>query len=177
LRFAPHRQTRPLTEDTDIVQIADSGARLLVSHDFAEYINAVLRLSRDAGFTAGTPVIDLTGHYPGILYLMAAKPAGAPWLIGGYPGSHAMAEKYLDRVSCEEFAKSWVLTEANGTRMLSSDILQKYGIDPERDYTVAATLDSPTGTYPESYKQQLLKPTRAPQEAIAACELAGARKR
>jgi hypothetical protein len=172
----PYRQTRPLTADADAIQIADTGARLLVSHDFAEYINAALRLSRDAGFKAGTPMIDLSGHYPRTLYIIGSKPVGAPWLIGGYPGSDASAARFLDRVSCEELAKSWILTEPNGPQKLSSDILRKYGIELESHYTIVAVLDSPTGTYPDSYKQQLLKPTRTKQEAGAACELARARR-
>jgi hypothetical protein len=174
--ITPQRQTRPLTADADAIQIVESGARLLVSHDFAEYINAALRLSRDAGFKAGTPMIDLSGQYPGTLYIIGSKPVGAPWLIGGYPGSDASVAKSLDRVSCEELAESWILAEPNGPRKLSSDILKKYGIELERDYTIVAVLDSPTGTYPDSYKQQLLKPTRTRHEAVAACELARARK-
>ena len=170
--MTPYRQTRPLIADADAIQIAESGARLLVSHDFAEYINAALRLSRDAGFKTGTPMIDLSGHYPGLLFVMGAKPVGAAWLIGGYPGSHALAGKFLDRVSCEEFAKSWILTEPDGLRKLSADILKKYGIDIERNYTIVAVLDSPTGTYPDSYKQRLLKPMRTRQESVTACESA-----
>jgi hypothetical protein len=172
----PYRQTRPLTADAGAVQIAGSGARLLVSQDFAEYINAALRLSRDAGFKAGTPMIDLTGHYPGMLYIMAAKPVGVPWLLGGYPGSNALAEKYLNRVSCDELAESWILTEPDGLRKLSPGLLTPYGIELQRDYAIVAVLDSPTGTYPDSYKQQLLKPVRTRQEAVSACELARARK-
>ena len=172
----PHRQTQPLTADADAIQSAGPGARLLVSHDFAGYINAALRQSRDAGFKAGTPVIDLTGHYPGMLYIMAAKPVGAPWLIGGYPGSNALAEKYLNRTSCDELAESWILTEPDGLRKLSPELLKQHGLDIQRDYAVAAVLDSPTGTYPDSYKQQLLKPVRPPQESVSACELARTRK-
>lgn len=173
--MTPHRQTRPLTDDTDAVQIAESNARLLLSHDFAEYVNATLRLSRDAGFKAGMPMIDLSGHYPGMLYVMGAKPVGTAWLIGGYPGSHALAAQFLDRVSCEEFAESWILTEPDGIRKLSPAILKKYGIDIERDYAIAAVVDSPTGTYPDSYKQQLLKPMRTRQESVSACESARGR--
>jgi hypothetical protein len=172
----PYRQTRPLTADADAIQIAESGARLLVSQDFAEYINATLRLARDAGFKAGTPMIDLTGHYPGMLYIMAAKPVGVPWLLGGYPGSNALAEKHLNRASCDELAVSWILTEPDGLRKLSPDLLKQYGIELQRDYAVVAVLDSPTGTYPDSYKQQLLKPARPRQESVSACELARARK-
>lgn len=172
----PHRQTQPLTADADPIQVAGSNARLLVSRDFAEYINAILRGSRDAGFETGGPMIDFSGHYPGALYVLGAKPVGAAWLIGGYPGSDAFAAKLLDRISCEELAKSWILTEPNGPRKLSSDILKKYGIELESHYTIVAVLNSPTGTFPDSYKQQLLKPKRTRQEAIAACELARARK-
>jgi type IV secretory pathway VirB2 component (pilin) len=174
--MTPHRQTRPLTADADVIQVAASGARLLVSRDFAEYINASLRLSRDAGFKAGTPMIDLTGHYPGMLYIMAAKPVGAPWLIGGYPGSDELAAKFLGRVSCEELAESWILTEPDGLRKLSPNLLKQHGTDIQRDYAVVAVLDSPTGTYPDSYKQQLLKPMRTRQASVSACESARARK-
>jgi hypothetical protein len=170
--MTPYRQTSPLIADADAIRIAESGARLLVSHDFAEYIDAALRESSDAGFKTRTPMIDLTGHYPGMLYVMGAKPVGAAWLIGGYPGSYALVTKFLDRVSCDEFAESWILTEPDGPRKLSPDILKKYGIDIESNYSIAAVLDSPTGTYPNSYKQQLLKPMRTRRESIAACQTA-----
>ncbi|MEA2880826.1 MAG: hypothetical protein QOH32_45 [Bradyrhizobium sp.] len=172
----PYRQTHPLVADTEAVQTAGPAGRLLVSPDFASYINEVLGLSRDAGFTAGTPVIDLTGHYPGMLYLMAAMPAGAPWLIGGYPGSKTLAEKYLDRAACDELAGSWILTEPDGPRKLSPALLTQYGIDIQRDFAVVAVVDAPTASFPKSYKQQLLKPVRSRQDAVLACEAARARK-
>ena len=170
--MTPQRQTHPLTADREAVEVAGSGAKLLVSPDFARYINGLARSSRAAGFQTGTAMIDFSGHYPGALYLLGAKPAGAPWLIGGYPGSDALAAGFLNRASCEELARSWILAEPDGPRKLSADVLSKNGIDIARDYTIAAVLDSPTGTYPDSYEQQLLKPARPPQEAVAACRSA-----
>jgi hypothetical protein len=167
----PYREPGSLLTNTVPVRIGTTG-RLLVNPDSAAYIETLQRFARNAGFQAGTPMIDLTGVSPGSLFVLAAKPLGSAWLIGGYPGSNALATKNLDLVSCHELAGSWILTEINGPRPLSPDLLLKYGIDLTHDFDVAGTLHAPTGSFSAGHQQQLLKPKRSLPEAVSACEAA-----
>ena len=105
-------------------------------------------------------MLDLTGHYPGALYALNANAIGRPWMIGDYPGSDQLAFAALDRVPRGLLRRAWILTEPAGPRKLSPDILKRYGIDLAKDYTEVGSIDSPTGSYTDSYKQHLLKPAK-----------------
>jgi hypothetical protein len=166
----PYRDPNPLMSSTVPVQIGPAGDMLLVNSNIAAYLEELRRLSRNAGFQSGTPMIDLTGHYPGSLYALGAKPVGAAWLIGGYSGSDRLAAANLDVVPCQELVRSWVLIEPEGPLRLSTDVLRKYGIDPENDLEIVGALDSPIGALPTSYKQELLKPRPAVQNVLSSCE-------
>lgn len=154
----PYRQTQPLRLNTDLVQFAGTGSKLLVSRGFADYVAKLQLLAATAGFKAGDPMLDLTGRYPGALYALGAQSVGRSWMIGGYPGSEALAIANLDRVSPAELKSAWILTEPDGPRKLPTDILKRYGIDVAHDFHEVGELNSPRGSYPDRYKQHLLKP-------------------
>ncbi len=156
----PYRQTQPLRLQQNIMHIEGTGSELLVSREFAEYVDKLQQLATTGGFRVEMPMLDLSGHYPGSLYALGARSLGRSWLIGGYPGSDALAVANLDRVPREELAKAWILTEPTGPRKLSPEILRRYGIDLMNDYIEVGSLDSPTGSYPESYRQHLWRPAR-----------------
>ena len=166
----PYRDPNPLTSSTVPVKMGRADDMLRLNPNFATYLEALRQVSSKAGFQAGTPVIDLTGHYPGSLYAIGAKPVGAAWLIGGYPGSNNLATFNLDLVACQELVRSWVLIEPDGPLRLSMNLLQRYGIDLQRDFEIVGTLKAPIGAFPNSYKQELLKPKPDSREAVSACE-------
>jgi hypothetical protein len=150
---------------------------LILSQEFADYLDQVNRAASEKGLQRGAPMIDLTGHYPGTLYALGAKTLGEVWAAGGYKGSNNFATLALDRESCAEMSNAWILIEPSGPRTLTPSIMSRYGADIQRDYEVAGTFQSPTGAYPKSYAQYLLKPTRPSGEAEAACEQQKASKR
>jgi hypothetical protein len=156
----PYRQTQPLGQNKARIQFAGTGSTLLVSRGFAGYVDKLNQLAIVSGFKVGEPMLDLTGHYPGALYVLGAKAVGRAWMIGGYPGSANLASVALDRVPRQDLTRAWILTEPNGPRQLSLELLKRYGIDPAKDFIDVGTIDSPTGTYPESYKQHLLRPAK-----------------
>jgi hypothetical protein len=156
---APYRQP-PLSQDKEPVQVASTGSRLLVAREVSEYLQSLGRLAREGGFHAGDLMLDLSGHYPGALYLIGARPVGRPWMIGGYPGSDDLAAAVLDRVPAEDLRKSWILCSPTGPRKLSSDLLKKRGLDLARDYEEVGIVRSPKGEYPYSIGQRLLRPVR-----------------
>jgi hypothetical protein len=111
---APYRLATPIWGQTDRVAIRDSGLR--VDPQAARYLQTLKQAALDNGFSEGTPVIDLTGRSPGTLYAIGARPPGAAWLLGGYPGSLAFTVQALAHVPRAELERAWVLTAPDGGR-------------------------------------------------------------
>lgn len=159
---APYRQFCPLHQNTHVICLP-GGSQLKVSRDSAQYIRDLNRMALNGGFEVGSPVIDLTGHFPTALYALGAKPVGLAWLIGGYQGSEAMLSAVLDRVAPKELQRAWVLTEPEGPRKHSVDILRRHGIQIDTDYVEVGTINTPKADdYPKSFQQHLLKPKAKP---------------
>lgn len=167
----PYRQPQPLWLNTQITAVGSSGSKLVLSPDFGEYINRARVLAQSAGFKPETPMIDLTGHSPGTVYILGAKAIGQPWMVGGYPGSGRLAQSMLDSVPCEDIARSWLLLEPSGNRRLSPEILKLYGIDLQEDFIKVGDLERPTGRRGNkgAYGQALFKPVRPLPAATRAC--------
>jgi len=164
----PYRQTRPLQEQHTLVAVGPGDRLLAMSDDFAAYIEGLRQLARNGGFTPGTPMIDLTGHYPGALFALDAQAIGQAWMIGGYSGSNSLAKSALALVSCERIAEAWLLDEPDGRRALSMDAVLPAGLD----YELVGSIMSPAGSYPQAYEQQLFRPVGDPSERRSACEAA-----
>jgi hypothetical protein len=165
----PYRQSQPLRSNTDTVKVAFTVGELKVSHESAVYIRNFQVFALQNGFQKDTPVIDLTGHSPGMLYMLAAKSIGLPWMIGGYYGSELFATAGLDRVSCDELGRAWILEELGGPSFLNPTMLHRYGIDINVDYKEAGEMNLPVGLNSAGHLQRLLKPTRCLEIAKTAC--------
>lgn len=148
----PYRQSTPLREDVAEVRIGRG--RVGVSPDMALYAKRIGEIAILNGMQSGTPLIDLTGHQPGVARLLDAKAVGQAWIVGGYPGSTAAAVKIVEAVHCADLVDAWLLTEPEGPRALPTTVLGAYGLI----YTRAGMILSPTGDYPEPFRQYLLKP-------------------
>lgn len=173
----PYRQSQALRLQDEPTTLGRHEAKLVLPRQTAEYFRTVTSIAKSAGFQRGTPVFDLTGHSPGTVFALGASAVGQPWMIGGYKGSERLASMMLDRASCPDISKAWVLTEPEGPRKLDTSILRRFGIDFRRDYVEVGALFTPLGIrdYPAIYEQRLLKPTRPANEAIAACREARGR--
>jgi hypothetical protein len=88
----PYRQPVPLLQNRDPVSIR--GSTLLLGPNYATYFQDLDRISNAAGFTAGTPIIDLTGTSAASLSAMRAKAIGQPW--------HIRAARHLLFSRCEK---------------------------------------------------------------------------
>lgn len=162
----PYRQTQPLAMQHTDVAIGRGGHALPMSADFAAYIEGLRTLATEAGFVAGTPMIDLTGHYPGALFALDAQAIGQAWMIGGYHGSSEMSRSALQQVPCAQIAAAWLLREPEGERALSAEIVLPAGLD----YEDVGGILSPMGTYPQAYQQWLSRPIGSMEERQSACE-------
>lgn len=168
---APYRQPQPLWLNNQTVEFGEPPSTLVVSSGYAAYIAEAKKKAREAGFQAGTPVIDLSGQSPGILFAIGARNAGYPWLSGGYPGSAVAIRAMLGRVPCVELANAWVLLERDGPRAVDSSVLSVFGANIDTDFAVAAEWRTAAGAggYQEPRTQQLLRPLRGASSAASAC--------
>lgn len=167
----PYRQPQPLWLNNQPVEFGNPAHSLTLSSGFAAYIEEANRKAQAAGFQPATPIIDLSGQSPGILFALGARSVGYPWLSGGYPGSVAVVKAALNRMNCRDLAGSWVLFERDGPRALDSSVLSVFGADVEKDFEVVAHWNTAPGAggYADVRSQELLRPTRPLTEAIADC--------
>ena len=167
----PYRQPSPITTTMQEVAGGPGPGGLHLDAGYARYVDAIRAAAGGAGFRSGTPVIDLTGHSPGSIYVLGAHAVGVPWLLGGYPGSDQSATRILSSVACSEMAAAWLLVEPNGPRHLSPTVLERSGIEVQANYRVTGKFVTPVGFggYATPSEQQLLKPVRPLEEATRAC--------
>lgn len=154
----PYRQTVPLRLQRVERGLSAASATVRVSEDVARYLQSLQIAAGNAGFRPGDMMIDLTGHYPLVPYLLGGRALGLPWLLGGYPGSAEMASAALARVPRDSLRAAWVLLEPAGPRRIPFGVLTALGIDTAAHYVVAGTFQSPAEDYPQRYAQVLLRP-------------------
>lgn len=161
----PYRQTEALRAMNMPVRLGPAGTELLMSEGTGTYLGEIAAAARAAGFAAGDPLLDLTGRSPGAVFALGAYPVAANWVIGGYRGSGAVAERLLSGVPCELLAGSWVLTAPDGPRALSmADLLPG-----EWSFTDVASVRF-TDSDQRSETQHLLRPDGNVVERAAVCE-------
>ena len=171
---SPYRQPQPLRDNDYKLEIGKPGSTLVLSKGFGRYYAEAISLAQQAGFKQGTPVIDLTGQSPGILYAMGASNIGQPWTVGGYPGSDALAVAMLKKVTCRELAIAWLLVELEGPRKISPGVLSSFGANMATDFETVGAFKTAEGAggYKEVRVQQLLKPIRSVGDATTGCSAA-----
>jgi hypothetical protein len=154
----PMRQSEPLHAQSHPIRNTTGSGKILVAADLASYIASLRDLLNGAGFQQNDPLVDLTGHSPGAVYLAGGTPPGVPWLLGGYPGSRTFAAEALSLAGCEVRAKSWVITEPGGPDSIPNDVLHQFGLDLERDFQYVGTVATPQTTFKVGGKQLIWKP-------------------
>ncbi|WP_137808365.1 hypothetical protein [Pseudomonas sp. G(2018)] len=169
----PYRQAEALRLNHSSTEVGQPGSLLFLSDGYANYVNEAVEFASTAGFESGTPIIDLTGQSPTLLYALRAESIGYPWIAGGYPGSLEVAKLGLRRVPCGKLASAWLLLEPDGPRALSGELLKDSGINLSEHYQVVASWDTAegAGSYKIRRHQQLLKPLRSGRLAAQACEI------
>ena len=167
----PYRQPQPLRLNESVVEFGPQKSTLVLSEGYATYINAAVDGAREAGLGVATPMLDLSGQSPGILYALGAENIGQAWTIGGYPGSLRLAGAALEHVPCEKIAAAWVLLEPDGPRSISSELMFDLGADFPNAYEFAASWNTAEGAggYLPARAQVLYKPVR-PWETMQACQ-------
>lgn len=183
----PWSQVKNLRAYTAVTPMP-GGAKLVLSQPLHDYLAAARAQALAAGLEVGTPVVDLSGRSPGLLFVLETRALGLPWLIGAIPntstayfglrlpivshaGSNSAAVEALGFENCADLAKAWVLIEPEGLHHLDqTSVMASFGAG-QADYVAAATFETPVndGDYPNAYRQFLLKPVRPAALAEQSC--------
>lgn len=168
----PYRQPQPIRLNDSAITFGARPTTLVLSASYARYIAEAISAAQGAGFEPGTPVIDLSGQSPGLLYALGASSIGQAWNVGAYPGSLKLAEVALDKASCDEIASAWVLFEAGGPRSIPNELMRSVGSGfPEGYARVGVFSTAPgAGGYAASRTQEIYKPV-ARTELLHGCKL------
>ncbi|WFU40202.1 hypothetical protein QA640_39385 [Bradyrhizobium sp. CB82] len=188
---------RPRGQENDLRAYAavtplPRGGTLVLPQSLSDYLATARAQARAAGLEVGTPMVDLSGRSPGLLFVLETRALGLPWLIGPwdpieahfgqprplvpYAGSNVAAAEALGLENCADLAKAWVLIEPEGTHHLDqSGVMASFGAR-QTDYVVAASFEAPIndGDDPEAYRQFLLRPVRPATLAEQSCREARA---
>ena len=129
-----------LFEQNEELRISNSTLKL------SPLAKAYIETLRSAFFEPRIPVIDLTGASPGALFVVAARPVGAPWMLGGEDGSQELARYDLSKENLETLRSAWILTAPDSPRALETGMLQHLGLE-----------------FPDEYEQviRVIEPARA----------------
>ncbi|MCK1574632.1 hypothetical protein [Bradyrhizobium sp. 174] len=166
----PFRQVKDLRAYTAIMPMP-GGGKLVLPQSLRDYLAMAIAQARSAGLEVDTPVVDLTGLSPSLLYVLETRALGLPWLMGAQPGSNAVAVKTLGLENCADLAKAWVLTELDGPyRLDQASVMASFGAE-QADYVTAATFNPPIfdDDNPNATRQLLLKPVRLAASAEQSC--------
>ncbi|MGP4841331.1 hypothetical protein [Agrobacterium cavarae] len=166
----PQRQPQPLSLNDVTLDISSRQVPITLSSSYASYLSAVITLVKANDFKPDTPVIDLSGQSPGVLYAIGAKSVGLGWMIGGYPGSQQLVKAALSQVPCEDIATSWILLEAEGPRSIPAEILKPFGVAFPQGFKKIGTWRTPKGAggYEDARTQELYSPMET-ERTLSAC--------
>lgn len=167
----PYRQTQPLRLNSSNLEIGPQKSKLNLSESYSTYFVSAISTAKKVGFEPNTPLIDLSGQSPGILFAINAKNIGQPWTLGGYPGSLAFVKAGLSRFSCEDISHAWVLFEPDGPRKIAPELMVEIGANFPSNYDQVGSWQTAKGAggYAASRDQQLYKP-RFPKDTLTTCK-------
>jgi hypothetical protein len=164
----PYRQPQPLFHNQELAILGEGKSKLILSMNAASYLERWSAVLNTAGFKKNTPMIDLSGHYPGLIFAIQGKSIGVASSLGGYPSSNKLLIRGLNLVSCEEITQSWILIELNDSNSISSDVLSSFGASLANDFMLVG---SNTSLYEK--KQFMYQPRHGNIElAIKKCKSA-----
>lgn len=143
----PYRQEGAKWTYRSPLTIATSKQKIYVSKDIQAYVAQTQKLLNSNGFKLGTPIIDMTGQSPSLIYLIGGKAVGQAWMIGGYPGSSELAKKVISKINKSDLSRAWIITEKQGQRSLDLSALTVNGLDiyNKSHYIYAGSIVTPKG--------------------------------
>ena len=142
----PYRQATPIHAQNDRVTSGPL-ATLRLSPETAAFARTLRERAAEAGFTPGTPVIDLSGELPGVVVLLEGRAPVTPWILGGYDQSDWLLRFAVDNTPAEVRERAWLI-EMSGPRSFAPELIDALGFDLNDGYRIAATAQHPLHNLP-----------------------------
>ena len=118
-----------------MVDLGKNLGEIAFSESSAAYIETIRSQAAKHGWVPNTPLIDLTGQAPGATLVLAADFLGAPWVVGGYPGSsNALQWMLSSERNSGKLADAWVIESVGSKRALEVQVLRNVGLRFPQDY-------------------------------------------
>ena len=133
--------------------------RIIFSANYASVFTDLQNQAETSGFRTETPVIDLSGMSPGIIYILDGRSPVYPWMAGGYANSTQFARSILSEWKEEDIQQAWILTSKIFTSLPESLLVEK-GLDFPGSYQEVATITLPIASYRDFPTITLWKPVR-----------------
>lgn len=114
-----YRQHSALGAQDYPVVLGDRETMLRVDSQTGKKLKDTTAMFSKAGFKPGQSVLDLTGDGPGVIFAVGAKPLGTPWMLGGYPGSAAAADRVIEKLDPTALRNTWLLTSTDNPRRIN----------------------------------------------------------
>ncbi len=143
--LAPYRLIAPITSQTNPIELFAAPGKLHVDSKTKFYVEELQRAALQAGWTKGTPLIDLTEN-PGAALILNASAPVTPWLYGErYPG---FTQAALEMAGSSVTQKAWVLsTPEKVPHRTPDDVLDHIGLNFPENY-------SETGTFRTGFRNR-----------------------
>ncbi len=154
-----YRQDINVWEMNTETAIRSGKEKIIVSAKYASMFNELQSRAKSEEFKEGTPVIDLSGMSPGIVYILDGRAPVYPWMAGGYANSTQFARNILNDWKDDELQQAWVLTSEIFTSLPES-LLEEKGLDFPEGYQKVTTITIPIASYREHPTITLWKPAR-----------------
>jgi hypothetical protein len=140
---SPYRLDAPLLADLAPVSALEPLSGLELESERAAFLSRFSETMEAQGFRDGTPLLDLTGAHPGLVYAVGGVPPGISWIGGGYSFSLGLLRESMALMDETQHQNVWLLFAPGHHRGFSEDELRQAGIDLDRDFEQAATLPLP----------------------------------
>lgn len=138
----PYRLNSPITSQTEPIAIIGlEGEQIRVDSESAIFLRKLQAISSQAGFSAGSPLINLTGLGPGIGLAIGGIPPVYPWIAAGYPNSPSILDMVWSQSTSQQRMDAWIMGPIH-TSFSGADALA--ALQPlEKSYVLVGTAMEP----------------------------------
>jgi hypothetical protein len=124
---APYRLAAPVGSQVVPTELGQA-VELKLDGKTSAFVRALRKAANQGGFCYGDIAVDLSGSLPGAVFAIGGQMPVFPWILGGYPFSDRLAQRYLKILDPKRFDRSWLITgETPGS--FSMQTWQSIGID------------------------------------------------
>lgn len=135
MMMTPDLATPSLWKHTVPVTLGQQKTSLLVTADMAAYLNAMKDSAQAQGLKPGTPIIDLSGIGPGLIFALGGTASGVPWLANNASDTRRFTAAVLQTIPGSSLKRSWIITDTNRKIEQAAALLHPIGLDFPNGYS------------------------------------------